>query len=432
MADMPHWTELGLRGFRSLSARTRLTEYSPISAALLEARLPSSTKPHVGITTDGAPVSGLAPIHASGVSTAPIVHAAQAFLGALTVAQRDEVLFPLGATEQRLWLNMHPNYLRHGLMLEALGSDAQGVDARGVDAQGVDARSVDARAAAMGLMAACLSDRGFQQARDVMRVNGLLVEITNSADEFGEWPYWISFFGEPSTTEPWAWQIDGHHLNLNVFVLGDHMVFTPSFMGSEPCDIEDGLLAGVHLFRPEHDAGLAFLRSLNNTQLAAAVFSPSIARDALPPELHDPIDGRMQVGALNDNRILPYEGVRGGSLDTSQRQLLRNLIGEYVGWGSTGHAEVKMAEVEAHLDNTHVLWMGRIAEHGPFYYRVHSPVVLIEFDHHPGIVFNNIEPSHHHTHTLIRTPNAGDYGTDLLREHHHRYDHTRGTHERRA
>jgi Protein of unknown function (DUF3500) len=292
--------------------------------------------------------------------------------------------------EQRMWLNMHANYLRHGVMLEPLATDA--------------------RDAAMHLMAACLSERGFEQARNVMRVNGLVVDITNSPDEFGEWPYWISFFGEPSTTEPWAWQIDGHHLNLNVFVLGDQMVFTPSLMGSEPCDIEEGPLSG--------------------TQLADAVISPSIARDALPPHLHDPIDGRTQAGALNDNRVLPFEGVAGRSLDSAQRRLLRNLIGEYVGWGASDHAAVKMSEVEVHLDDTHVLWMGRVANNGPFYYRVHSPVVLIEFDHHPGIVFNNTEPTHHHTHTLIRTPNGGDYGTDLLRQHYREHDHSKGTHER--
>ncbi len=202
-------------------------------------------------------------------------------------------------------------------------------------------------------------------------------------------------------------------------------------MGSEPCDIEEGPLAGVNVSRPEHDAGLAFMRSLTETQLREAVFSPSIARDALPPELHDPIDGRMQVGALNDNRVLRYEGVAGQSLDDTQRRLLRDLIGEYVGWSTSGHAAVKMIEVEGQLDDTHVLWMGRIGDHGPFYYRVHSPVVLIEFDHHPGIVFGNTEPSHHHTHTIIRTPNGGDYGTDLLREHHRQYDHSTGTHHTR-
>ena len=43
--------------------------------------------------------------------------------------------------------------------------------------------------------------------------------------------------------------------------------------------------------------------------------------------------------------------------------------------------------------------MGAVADDGPFYYRVHSPVVLIEFDHHPGVAFDNvlaIAQSHSH------------------------------------
>jgi hypothetical protein len=57
-----------------------------------------------------------------------------------------------------------------------------------------------------------------------------------------------------------------------------------------------------------------------------------------------------------------------------------------------------------------------------------SPVVLIEFDHHPGIVFDNTVPSPNHVHTIMRTPHGGDYGLDLLRQHHAQYDHTNGTH----
>ena len=73
-------------------------------------------------------------------------------------------------------------------------------------------------------------------------------------------------------------------------------------------------------------------------------------------------------------------------------------------------------------------WMGAVADDGPFYYRVHSPVVLIEFDHHPGVAFDNVVPSRNHIHTVVRTPNGGDYGLDLLRQHHERFDHSTGIH----
>jgi hypothetical protein len=55
-------------------------------------------------------------------------------------------------------------------------------------------------------------------------------------------------------------------------------------------------------------------------------------------------------------------------------------------------------------------------------------VVLVEFDHHPGVAFDNPVPSPNHIHTIVRTPNGGDYGVDLLRQHHERFNHTNGTH----
>ena len=58
-----------------------------------------------------------------------------------------------------------------------------------------------------------------------------------------------------------------------------------------------------------------------------------------------------------------------------------------------------------------------------FYYRVHSPVLLIEFSHLKGIALESDVHSRHHIHTVVRVPNGNDYGRDLLREHHERHDH---------
>jgi hypothetical protein len=55
-------------------------------------------------------------------------------------------------------------------------------------------------------------------------------------------------------------------------------------------------------------------------------------------------------------------------------------------------------------------------------------VILIEFDHQPGIAFDTDEPTRAHIHTVIRTPNGNDYGMDYLRQHHERYDHVNGQH----
>jgi hypothetical protein len=85
------------------------------------------------------------------------------------------------------------------------------------------------------------------------------------------------------------------------------------------------------------------------------------------------------------------------------------------------HASLRMREVEAHLDDAHFVWMGGTTDDAVFYYRVHSPVILIEFDHLRGIAFDNDEPSRLHVHTVVRTPNGNDYGKDLLRRHYERF-----------
>ena len=93
-----------------------------------------------------------------------------------------------------------------------------------------------------------------------------------------------------------------------------------------------------------------------------------------------------------------------------------------------GHARVKMAEVRAHLDRTWFAWIGRTDPGSVFYYRVHSPVVLIEFDHqkpdrHCAISWIRRTPTVQHIHTVVRTPNGNDYGKDLLRQHYLTHPH---------
>lgn len=406
-----HWSELEVRKGGTLSAR-KLADDPPAGLTrLLDERLVDLPNPVQGITTDGVVRQGLFPLAATGVSTKPITEAANRFLQALSAEQRGRALFAIDADEWRIWNNIHVYCWRHGVMLEDL-PDAT-------------------RKLGLNVLAASLSARGFEQARDIMRLNGLLAEVTGSAEEFGEWPYFLSFFGEPSETEPWGWQIDGHHLNINCVILGDQLVMTPTFMGSEPCDAHEGPLAGTRVFDTEERVGLDLIRSLDETQQGIAVTRSSIHPDDLPQELQHPFDGRMEGGTGHDNAVVPYEGIVGSKLSDAQRGLLRSVVGAYVGWTNDGHAEVKMSEVEAHLDETWFSWMGSTTDDGPFYYRVHSPVVMIEFDHHPGVVFNNPVPSRNHIHTLVRTPNGGDYGAELLRQHHERFDHSHGTHKPR-
>ena len=84
------------------------------------------------------------------------------------------------------------------------------------------------------------------------------------------------------------------------------------------------------------------------------------------------------------------------------------------------HAQVRLAEVSEHLDSTYFAWIGGSDADSVFYYRIHSPVILIEFDHQGPIGTNEVGvngASRNHIHTVVRTPNGNDYGKDLLRQH---------------
>jgi hypothetical protein len=246
-----------------------------------------------------------------------------------------------------------------------------------------------------------------------MRLNGYLAELVNNHDEYGEWLYHLTVMGTPSDTEPWGWQLDGHHLIVNYFVLGDQVVMTPTFMGSEPVVATQGQYAGASIMQDEQNKGLAFMRALSAEQQATATIQAE--KTANLPLAH----------AFRDNNVMPYAGLPGDKLTVGQRTMLLELVGEYVGNMDDGHAKVRMEEVRAHLDRTHFAWAGGTSDDAVFYYRIHSPVILIEFDHQSPVALQGQRgvPTRAHIHSVVRTPNGNDYGKDLLRQHYEKHAH---------
>ena len=160
-----------------------------------------------------------------------------------------------------------------------------------------------------------------------MRLNGHVLEITGKAEEYGEWFYWISLFGTPSSEQPWGWQIDGHHLNVNCFVLGDQLVLTPGFMGSEPVLARSGKYAGTRVFAAEEEQGFALMRSLSADEQARA----TIGND---------LPGELLTAAFCDNRRIDRTGIHYAELSPEGRDRLEALLGTYTGRIRPGHAEI--------------------------------------------------------------------------------------------
>jgi hypothetical protein len=350
-------------------------------------------EPFKGVTADGTVVPGLFGITSTGVSTEPVRVAAQTLLDALTPEQRKKTAFPVDDPEWRKWMNQH-FYVRQGV--------------------GFDEMSGPQREAAFGLLRASLSARGLKLTRDIMRLNHTLGELTDNFVEYGEWLYWITVMGTPSATEPWGWQLDGHHVIINYFVLGDQVVMTPTFVGSEPVIAEAGKFKGTAILQEEQRDGLALLRALDDAQRAKAVLATEKP-------------GNNNLGeAFKDNIVVPYAGLAAKDMTPAQRDRLLALVERFVGNLRDAHARVKMSEVRAHLDATHFAWIGGQGDDAVYYYRIQSPVVLIEFDHQLPAGLRRVmpnKPMRQHVHVVIRTPNGNDYGKDLLRQHYEQHKH---------
>jgi hypothetical protein len=350
--------------------------------------------PFVGVVTTDGPESGLFAIRSTGVSTEPVREAAEAFLGVLDADQRDRTIFPVDDPEWRKWMNQH-FYLRQGV--------------------GFDEMSGGQREAAFGLLRASLSARGLKLSEDIMKLNHTLGELNDdNFVEYGQWLYWITVMGEPSATEPWGWQIDGHHLIINYFVLGDQVVMTPLFVGSEPVIAEAGRFKGTSILQAEQRDGLAMLHALADEQRISAILQSSKTEN-------------MNLGeAFKDNIILDYAGVSVASFSERQKTQLLDLVELFVGNMKEGHAEIRMDEVADHLDETYFAWIGGSSDDSVYYYRIHSPVVMVEFDHQLPAGLRHLypnEPNRQHIHALVRTPNGNDYGKDLLRQHYETHSH---------
>jgi hypothetical protein len=346
--------------------------------------------PYKGITTNGNVEEGLFGLQSSGVSTTPVRNAAERFLASLTKAQRDKTLFAVDDPEWRKWMNQH-FYVRQGVSFGEMSGDQ--------------------RKAAFGLLGAALSARGLKLTQDIMHLNETLAELSNDHVFLGEWKYFITVMGKPSATEPWGFQLDGHHCIINYFVLGDHVVMTPYFVGSEPVTATSGKYKGTSILQGEQNGGLEMLLALEKRQRGQAILNPNKT------------DNYNLTEAFKDNVVLDYAGMPMADCSTVLQNKLVKLIDLYVFNMDQGHARMKMREVRRHLDETHFAWIGGSDPSSVSYYRIHSPVILIEFDHQRPANLKQFAkdpnmPVRSHIHCVVRTPNGNDYGKDLLRQHY--------------
>jgi hypothetical protein len=397
--DHPRLAEV--RGMDPYTYRGHARTPGTFTGGLVEGWTPLYLAPFRGVTEDGVLREGLYPLEpARSGEEAPVeamVAAANDLLAALSADDRARVAFPVDAVEWQTWANPEFMQFDTGLRLEF--------------------QPPEVREKALALVRASLSPEGFASVHAMMLVNGFLGEVVDLPTVLGEWSYNIALYGTPDLHAPWGWQLFGHHCAVNCLVVEGRMVVAPVFLGAEPDEIDEGPHAGLaDLFADRIDAGLAVMAALPEAQRAQATVYAQMVDPAMPPGRVHPGDERHLAGAFQDNRVIPFEGVLVADMPEEARRRVLDVVAGFVRLLPAGPRAARMREIEAYLDETWFSWIGGHEARDVFYYRVQSPVVIAELDHHGGVFLDYDTPKTFHIHTVLRTPHGNDYGRAWVRQ----------------
>jgi hypothetical protein len=323
-----------------------------------------------------------------------------ALLSALDDAGRSNVQFPFDGPQKARWSNLpSPMFQRTGLRLGDI--------------------TPPQRAAVMSLLSVALSPDGYRKVTEIMRGDEVLRKTAGSGPPrggpngggaapsrggqaggrgrgpgggvvFGEEEYYLAFVGTPSVTAPWMLQFGGHHLAINLTLLGSQATLAPSLPAAQPASYTfEG-----QTIRPlggENDKGFALINALDGKQRGQAILNYRVSD--------------LVLGPGQDGRTIQPEGIRASALSASQQAMLWDLVKEWAGIMNDAFAESRMQELRANLNDTYFAWSGPTTNGGAAYFRIQGPTLVIEYAPQDSV---------DHIHTIYRDP-TNDYGRKLSR-----------------
>lgn len=347
-----------------------------------------------------------------------LTFAGLAVFDCLTGDQRAAALLPF-ADDQRSHWNFLPESGRHGVALRDLTHHQQLQVHR--------------------LLAQSVSTQAYARVVQVMANEHVLREIDVAQFGLVALPfrdpggYFLTLFRKPDPDQTWGYRLVGHHLSLNVTVVGGDLVsVTPFLLGAEPARFGPFRILGE-----EEDTAFALLDSLTHAQRSEAVIHHRPPADFVTrtvsrigevehPALHG-VGRRDAMITDEDRRALAYfrdhpRGITAGALDTAQRRLFDELLALFVERSRPGLVAAEMDRITAHggVEALHFAWAGGTTPADPHYFRLQGPVTLVEFD--------NAEDDGNHVHSVWRDP-SNDFGADLLMHHHLSHQHGAPTEE---
>src|SRR5262245_17037640 len=180
--------------------------------------------------------------------------AAKKFLATLNADQKKKATFPFDDKRRTAWFftpqqDKDRKPTRVGVRVEELTPEQQ--------------------AAALALLKTGLSDRGFEQAKTIMSLEGILAELEGPKGAMVRNPGWyfVTLFGEPSNTGPWEWRFEGHHMSVNYTLdKGEVVSATPLMFGANPADVKDGPKKGLRTLPEIEDHARTLIKSLTPDQ----------------------------------------------------------------------------------------------------------------------------------------------------------------------
>jgi hypothetical protein len=307
--------------------------------------------------------------------------AARAFLNTLDADQRASVQYPdLGDQARTMWSNLPAGASpRAGLSIGEL-SESQ-------------------RVLLHDLLRASTSSQGYHKLTGAIRSDEVLRDLRGGHRMFSPAYYFASVFGSPEDAS-WAWMLTGHHMSAIFTVSGDRTAFTPMFTGAQPLQIPSGVYAGWQVLPQDAARAGELLAALSPGQQRVAIIGETAPDDVL-------------AGPGRQASLSSFQGLPAGQLDTEQQRLLWLLVREFVCNADVDAAEAQLALVQQGWGDTHFAWQGPPPDPSTrFYFRVHGPRILIEYN-----VEEPIASGGGHVHGITRDP-TNDYGMDWLGLHY--------------
>lgn len=313
---------------------------------------------------------------------AEMAGAAEALKLGLGKTQSEQLLAPFG-DEQRENFRYTPRE-RSGLLFKELNAKQ--------------------REAVIALLKTAMSEQGLLKAQQIMMLEGVLAELEKRPEFRDPEKYRVTIFGTPGDAKGWGWKFEGHHLSLNLTIVGDQVAVTPSFFGSNPAEVRQGEHQGLRVLAEEEDLARKLAKAMVDRGIEGVIYTDKPPKEILTGE---------------ERRVQPLKPVGIAALKMTQQEqaMLVELLEVYLKRYRPELAEAELRAIRASgagIEGVFFGWAGSLKKGEAWYYRVQGPTFLMEAA--------NSQNQANHVHAVWRKFD-GDFGRDLLGEHWKQHSH---------